>query len=192
MGETQPIGLDRGAGPALTDAVRADGATAATVVRVAAEVGTQIDALDQGFDAAETDLGQGAGSPLTDALADGATGAAVVRVVGEVDADPTAVGLGQHAGDRRRSADTPFADLIGSGQALPQAPQLPGSIIRLTQTPPQLVSVSTQAIGGPLQIPPSQTPSGQTLPQAPQLFGSLVRSTQKPPHLIEGADTADD
>ena len=45
----------------------------AAVVRVAAEVGTQIDALDQGFDAAETDLGQGAGSPLTGALADGAT-----------------------------------------------------------------------------------------------------------------------
>ena len=67
------VGLDRGAGPALTDTVRADGATAAAVVRVAAEVGTQIDALDQGFDAAETDLGQGAGSPLTGALADGAT-----------------------------------------------------------------------------------------------------------------------
>ena len=92
------------------------------MVRVVAEVGTKIDALDQGFDAAETDLDRGAGPP----------------------------------------SQTP------SGQALPQAPQWFGSLERSTQTPPQLVSVSTQAIGGALQIPPSQTPSGQTLPHAPQ------------------------
>src|SRR5688572_19565294 len=44
-----------------------------------------------------------------------------------------------------------------SGQTFPHAPQLFASLERSTQTPPQLVSVSTQASGGALQTPPSQT-----------------------------------
>ena len=40
---------------------------------------------------------------------------------------------------------------------VPHAPQLFGSLERSTQTPPQLVSVSTQASGGAVQTPPSQT-----------------------------------
>src|SRR5215204_2472591 len=42
-------------------------------------------------------------------------------------------------------------------QTVPHAPQLFGSLERSTQTSPQLVSVSTQASGGAVQTPPSQT-----------------------------------
>ncbi len=76
-------------------------------------------------------------------------------------------------------------------QTVPHAPQLFGSLERSTQTPPQLVSVSTQAIGGPLQIPPSQTSSGQTLPQAPQLSGSIDQVDTNPTAVGFGQHTGD-
>ena len=112
--------------------------------------------------------------------------AAVVRVAAEVDADPTAVGLGQHAGQRRRGADTPFADLIGSAGVAAGAAVARVDASGRHKPHRSWFRSSTQAIGGALQIPPSQTPSGQTLPQAPQLFGSLLRSMQKPLHSTRG------
>ena len=64
---------------------RADAATGAAVVRVVAEIDAETTALDEGRDAAETDLR--ADAPRTDAIrADDATASTVVRVTADVDA----------------------------------------------------------------------------------------------------------
>jgi hypothetical protein len=59
----------------------------------------------------------------------------------------------------------PLQQTWGKEQALPQTPQLSGSVCRLTQVPLQ-------------QVP--FWPGRQASPQAPQLLTSLVRSTQAP------------
>ena len=179
--------LGRGAGPALTDAIRADVATAAAVVRVAAEVGTQIDTHRRWVRRSRClTWTEGAGPALTGALRRRCHRRRSCSGRAEVDASATTHDGGRTQPYRRGPRSRPRPHRRPSGQTLPQAPQLFGSLERSTQTPPQLVSVSTQAIGGALQIPPSQTPSGQTVPQAPQLFESLLRSMQKPLHSTRG------
>src|SRR5579884_1180626 len=62
-------------------------------------------------------------------------------------------------------------------QALPQPPQLAGSVAVLTQVPPQAAS-PCWAQDGAVQAPPLQTPLAQPLPHAPQFAGSLARLAQ--------------
>src|SRR5262245_33913125 len=65
------------------------------------------------------------------------------------------------------------------GQALPQAPQLPGSLASVTQRPAHAVWPSGQMSW---QLPAMQNwPIGQRVPQAPQFSGSVMGSTQKSP-----------
>ncbi len=63
-----------------------------------------------------------------------------------------------------------------SWQLLPQAPQLYGSVFRLTQRLSHCV-VRPPWFPQSMQTPASQkAESPQELPQAPQLFGSFIRS----------------
>ena len=64
-------------------------------------------------------------------------------------------------------------------QALPQLPQLAGSVLGLTHEPPQLMSPLTQQ--RPLEHALSVL---QTVPQAPQLLGSAPVSLQTPEQSI--------
>jgi hypothetical protein len=87
------IDVDRGAEPALTGIVRADGATCSAVIRVVAEVDAKTVALDQGCDAADIDVDREASPARTDtARAGDATASAVIQVAPEVDASGAAVG----------------------------------------------------------------------------------------------------
>jgi hypothetical protein len=88
----------------------------------------------------------------------------------------------------------PPTQLAPDGQGTLQAPQLSGSLVRLTQelphvarpTPPSTEPPSTEPLVPQvtLQLPWEQTsPAGQAFPHPPQLFGSLCVSTQLPLHL---------
>lgn len=79
---------------------------------------------------------------------------------------------------------TPFVQpgvaLGRAGQAVPQPPQLVGSVCVLTQTPEQLVWPVGQT-----QFPPTQArPAGQMLPHVPQLLALVCVLTQAPPQLV--------
>jgi hypothetical protein len=71
---------------------------------------------------------------------------------------------------------TQFCDVE---QALPQPPQLFGSVLVLVHTPPHSVRLPWQVHAPPLQV----APAGQALPQLPQLFGSVAELAheQAPP-----------
>ncbi len=74
-------------------------------------------------------------------------------------------------------------------QAVPQAPQLLGSVCTLTQLLPQRVKPVLQM---KLHVPPVQialafATAGQTVPHAPQLFTSLAALTQTPLQLVKPA-----
>jgi hypothetical protein len=72
----------------------------------------------------------------------------------------------------------PLLHDVPAAQALPQPPQLAGSLAVFTQDVPQLVI----PVAHP-QLPLLQAlPAGHDLPQAPQLSGSLAVLVQMPPH----------
>jgi len=79
------------------------------------------------------------------------------------------------------ATQAPATQAAPAGQALPQAPQLLGSVVTLAQAPAQTIWPA-----GQVQVPETQAaPAEQTLPQAPQLLGSVDTLTQAPLlHLI--------
>jgi hypothetical protein len=74
----------------------------------------------------------------------------------------------------------PAVHIWPAGQALPQPPQLPGSICVSEQATPQRVVLAPQEHWLAMQL----APFGQGVLHAPQLFGSLVRSTQEFPQVV--------
>ena len=76
---------------------------------------------------------------------------------------------------------TPPTQSSPSPHATPQAPQLLGSLTRLTHSPSQYVPPSSSHVR---QAPSKQTGAAppQTWPHAPQLLGSESRSVQFPSH----------
>ncbi len=80
---------------------------------------------------------------------------------------------------------TPPEHAVPEGQAIPQAPQFPGSPIRSTHAPAHLVLVPEQV---DVQEPLSQTrQGGQVVPHVPQLEGSEEGSTQPPEQRMAAA-----
>jgi hypothetical protein len=73
-------------------------------------------------------------------------------------------------------------------QPTPQAPQLPGSVARSVQTPPQTVCPAAQAHAPARQL----WPPVQVTPQAPQLALSVAVSTQAPEQAVAVARAAAD
>lgn len=85
---------------------------------------------------------------------------------------------------------TPVRQLMrGSGQACPQAPQLLGSVARLTHRLLHIVRGGMQMHrGGSAPWNPVQQTAlgGQVIPHRPQLCGSRARSTQVPSQSVRG------
>jgi hypothetical protein len=80
---------------------------------------------------------------------------------------------------------TPPTQLWPVEQAAVHEPQWPGSVLKFTHMPLQLVSPAGQETAHP---PPEQTwPAGQTTPQAPQLVGSLLVLTHRLPQAVSPA-----
>jgi hypothetical protein len=88
--------------------------------------------------------------------------------------------------DTMSVVQAPAAQYMPAGQALPQVPQLPPSLVRSVQNvPPVGVMQAFGEPGGHIVVPPppqvpiwQATPAGQPWPQEPQLAGSIVRSAQ--------------
>jgi hypothetical protein len=85
---------------------------------------------------------------------------------------------------------------VGTGQALPQLPQLNESVCRFLQLPLQQVCPSAHAephvpqlapsVCRSLQLPPQQLcPAGQAEPQVPQWAASVCRSRQLPEQSVK-------
>ena len=84
---------------------------------------------------------------------------------------------------------TLFEHVRPGPQNRPHAPQLLGSLVRLTQTLAQRVwpGMHTTLLHMPFV---HAVPAAQTLPHAPQFCGSELGSTHPPPQLILGAEHA--
>jgi hypothetical protein len=77
----------------------------------------------------------------------------------------------------------PFA---GAAQTVPHAPQLFGSVLSASHTPPQSVKPASQVMPHvpPLHVADPFAGAAQTVPHAPQLFGSFERLKQLDPHSV--------
>src|SRR5690606_34135636 len=82
------------------------------------------------------------------------------------------------------AAHTPAEHAAPFAHAFPQPPQLAGSLMVSTQTPPQSVSVLRSQAHAP---PTQRRPPGQALLQPPQCSTLLPRSTQLCPHWVSAA-----
>jgi hypothetical protein len=79
-------------------------------------------------------------------------------------------------------AQVPFTHVIPAAQAVPHAPQLAGSLARVTHAPAHMVCPAAHWV---VHWPEAQAcPAAQTVPQAPQLAGSVARVTHAPEQMV--------
>jgi hypothetical protein len=92
----------------------------------------------------------------------------------------------QTAAGRTAQAQLPELQVAPAGQAIPQSPQLAGSLATATQAPGEVPQ--TLVLAGQLHVPDAQlAPVAQTWPQAPQLAVSVAAGTHWVPQTRFGA-----